>query len=733
MELKEIYKSSIERPINGVIKVAQNDEESLRQELQEYVVTKELRRHFSLFYNNYERSLETPTDKIGVWISGFFGSGKSHFLKILSYLLANNTVAGKKAVDYFADKFDDPMMFAQVERCASVPTDTILFNIDQKSPVNKDKTAILRVFAKVFYDFLGFYGNDLKVAKLEQFITKQGKMDSFKACFKDINGSDWEDSRDAFAFFEDDIVETLMQTLGMSETAARNWFNGTETAEISIDSLVNEISDYVMSRGRDYRLLFMVDEMGQYIGTDTDLMLNLQTIVEQIGINCYGQVWVIVTSQEKIDNMSIITGSDFSKIQGRFNTRISLSSSSVDEVIKKRLLQKTEHAEALLKMIYESNSAVLKNLFTFENQRKDLKGYAGADDYAETYPFVPYQFNLMQSVLEEIRKHNHAGQHQSLGERSMLALFQEAAKDIIHKDETALVPFSMFYNTVHTFLESVIRRVIDRCQTAADNFDGIEQYDVNVLKVLYLIRYIDDIPANIENITTLLIENINTDKIDMRQKVQESLDRLLKENYISRNGDIYTFLTDEEQDIDREIRAVPVDSANIVKAVGDRIFGDIYPSKKFRYDKNNDFAYDQMIDETTYGQITGAMKLRFVTLASDLYSGDDSRFIMMSGTNDKDIKEAIIVLSDEYPYYEELENAMQIRKFVSTRNVSNFPESIQNIIRNKQHWSKVVDLDPSSLYEYYHRHGEIETIDHIINRMIELKKLEIAEKIIEGI
>ena len=220
MKLLNIYKSDINRDINGVIKVAQNDEQSIEQELREYIITKELRKHFNTFFNNYEKSLNYPTDKIGVWISGFFGSGKSHFLKILSYLLSNDVVAGKKAVEYFADKFEDPMMFAQVERCASVPTDTILFNIDSKSPINKDKTAILRVFAKVFYEHRGFYGDDLKVARLEQFIDKSGKMDEFKSKFEEVNGDTWENARDAFAFFEDDIVEVLMSTIDMSETSA---------------------------------------------------------------------------------------------------------------------------------------------------------------------------------------------------------------------------------------------------------------------------------------------------------------------------------------------------------------------------------------------------------------------------------------------------------------------------------------------------------------------------------
>ena len=378
MLLQKIYKADIDRDINGVIKVAQDDEKSIRQELSEYIITRELRRHFNTFLNNYEKSLSYPTDKIGVWISGFFGSGKSHFLKMLSYLLSNREVDGKRAVDYFADKFDDPMMFAQLERCVKVPTETILFNIDSKSPINKDKTAILRVFAKVFYEHRGFYGDDLKVAKLEQFVDKAGKTEAFCQKFQEVNGDTWENARSAFAFFEDNIVEVLEDTLGMSETAARNWFNGTETADLSIEQLVKEIKEYIDSKGKNFRLLFMVDEVGQYIGSDGSLMLNLQTIVEEIGSKCGGRVWVIVTSQEAIDSITKISGDDFSKIQGRFNTRLSLSSSSVDEVIKKRILAKNEYAESLLKMVYGKNSAVLKNLFTFNQAVLDLKGYGSS-------------------------------------------------------------------------------------------------------------------------------------------------------------------------------------------------------------------------------------------------------------------------------------------------------------------------------------------------------------------
>lgn len=679
MKIQSMFQKDINRDINGVIKVAQDDEHSLQQELGEYIITKELRRHFNTFFDNYSKCIDHPTDKIGVWISGFFGSGKSHFLKILSYLLSNRTVGGRTAVDIFKDKFDDPMMYATVIRCTNIPTESILFNIDIEGPINKDKTAVLRVFAKVFYNHLGFYGEDLKIANLERFVDKQGKTEAFHRVFEEVNGAPWLESRASYAFFEDDIVSVLQSVLGMSETAARNWFNSEENANMSIKQLVEEIKEYVDSKGKDFRLLFCVDEVGQYIGDDGDLMINLQSIVEEVGSKCRGKVWVMVTSQEAIDSVVKISGDDFSKIQGRFNTRLSLSSASVDEVIKKRILEKTEDADALLRMVYDKERAVLKNLFTFNNAVLDIKGYEDGAEFSATYPFVPYQFIIIQKVLTEIRKHGNSGKHLSGGERSMLSGFQEAVQKVQSNDENALVSFSQFYDTVHTFLESTIRRVIDRCQTAADQRDGLEQRDVSVLKLLYLVRYIDDIKANIDNIAILMVDDIRTDKITLRREIAESLERLETQNYVARNGDTYSFLTDEEQDIAIDIRNTSVDSATIVQSIGQTIFNEIYPSKKYKYNKY-DFAYDQYIDETLVGAATGGVRLRFVTVASDYYNAPEARLIMDSQVNN----EAIALLSNDALYFEELETAAKIRKYIKQKNVSQLPESIQEIIRKRQ-------------------------------------------------
>ena len=549
MRIQNMFYDDIDRKINGVVKVDQDTADVLAQEVKEYVITRDIRKHMITFFNNYGESFHEPTADVGVWISGFFGSGKSHFLKMLSYLLENKTVDGRKVEDYFRDKFDDEATFMTISNALKGETDTILFNIDIEGSINKDKTAVLRVFAKMFYNYLGFYGENLKVAKLEQFVEKQGKTEQFRRVFEEKNGASWLESRDAFAFFEDDVVETLMEVLGMSEIAARNWFDGTETVETSIAQLVSEMKEYVDTKPANFRLLFMIDEVGQYVGDSVDLLMNLQSLVEKIGSECNGKIWVACTGQEAIDEIIKTRQDQFSRIQARFKTRLSLTSSSADEVIQKRILRKKEEVTPALEQVYNENDAVLRNLFTFTDALLDIKGYGSPSEFAKNFPFVPYQFIIMQKVFSEIRKHGNSGKHLSGGERSMLSGFQEAAQKIEHKDEYALAPFYLFYDTVHTFLDSTIRRVIDRCQKAADNHDGIEQQDVAVLKLLYLVRYIDDIKANLDNIVILMADDIRVDKIIMREQVRDSLNRLMSQDYIGRTGDTYNFLTDEEQDI----------------------------------------------------------------------------------------------------------------------------------------------------------------------------------------
>ncbi|NLC13795.1 MAG: BREX system P-loop protein BrxC, partial [Chloroflexi bacterium] len=507
-------------------------------------------KHFTDFFASYKKGINGHTDKMGVWISGFFGSGKSHFLKILSYLLENKEVNGKKAIDYFIDdkKIIDPMVLADMKLAASVPTDVVLFNIDSKSELagKQTKDAIVSVFLKVFNEMQGFCGSIPALADLERQLTEQDRYDEFKEKFEDEFGKPWIDSRNKFDFIQDTIVDVLEDMGFMSESAARNWCEkAIEPYQISIENFAKLVKEYLDHKGRNHHLVFLVDEIGQYIGDDSKLMLNLQTVTEDLGTACRGKVWIIVTSQQDIDSITKTKGNDFSKIQGRFDTRLSLSSANVDEVIKKRILDKSTTAEQTLRLLYEQKSTIIKNLIVF-NDGVEKKLYANEHDFALVYPFVPYQFNLLASVLTSIRTHGASGKHLSEGERSMIALFKESAMNLMDREHGALIPFNVFYDALHQFLDHSHKGVISR---AADNSyinpdNEADNFNVNVLKTLFMIKYVKEITANVDNITSLMISDIDTDRIALKKRVEEALKILVRQMLVQKNGDNYVFLTD---------------------------------------------------------------------------------------------------------------------------------------------------------------------------------------------
>ena len=685
MIIRNMFEKQIDRHIGGVVMVDNDVTKEIEQEVSEYVITNELKKHFIAFFSFYVDALNIPTTDIGVWISGFFGSGKSHFLKMLSYIMENREINGVRTVERFREKFqDDPATFMMIDQATRPQTETILFNIGIQSSINKDDTAVQRVFAKVFYEHLGLYGRNLKVALFEHYILQQGKYDEFKAAYKNRSGRNWEDDRQGFAFKGKFIVPTLMEVLDVSQEHANAWFKDKAPIEFSIELLVSHIKAYVESKPKDFHLLFMADEVGQYVGTNVSLLLDLQGIVEKLGSECKGKVWVICTGQSALDEIIKVRSDEFSRIQDRFKTRLSLSSSSVDEVIQQRLLKKKPEAQKLLENLYDQNAAVLRNLFAFTTNIVAIKrDYLGGGEFAANYPFVPYQFILLQRVFTEIRRHGNSGKNASDSARPMLAGFQEAITKapgdiILDRDEYALVPFHRFYDTVHKSLDPAIRNVIEKAINDADKGFGIQKDDVNVLKLLYLLRYIQEyMPSTVDNLTILMADDIRMDKLARKAEIQASLDRLMSQNYIARHADQYNFLTDEEQDIQREINNTPVDTAKISEKIGSIIYGSIYVNKKIQVGKTP-LPFDQFVDGHAIGVLNGGMRLRILTDATpEEMKGD---FRLMTETKGKEV---VVVLA-ETDYFKTLENAMKIRQFVKGQNLTQKPKSVQDIIKDQQ-------------------------------------------------
>ena len=383
MIIKNMFSKPIDRDIKGVIKVGQDDDANIKQELEEYVVTRELLKHFSDFFASYKRGITGNTDKMGVWISGFFGSGKSHFLKILSYLLENKEVGGKKAIDYFVDdnKISDQMVLADMKLAGTIPTDVVLFNIDSKSEVNgkQSKVAIVSVLQNVFNEMQGFSGSNPFLADLERKLTEEEKYDLFKEKFEDSFGSAWEESRSDFDFIQDDVVEVLDEIGFMSVEAGRNWCEkATGEYTYKVEDFARLVKKYLDKKESNHHIVFLIDEIGQYIGDDSKLMLNLQTVTEDLGTACGGKGVI---------------------------------------------------------------SRALDNEYLNPNHEKEC-------------------------------------------------------------------------------------------------------FDVNVLKTLFMIKYVKEIKANIENITSLMVSNVNDDRMALAQQVEDALKRLVRQTLVQKNGDIYVYSGD---------------------------------------------------------------------------------------------------------------------------------------------------------------------------------------------
>lgn len=701
MLIHELFTKDLFRPINGVVKVDQQDEAVVWQELDEYVVTRELSEHLRRFFSAYLETIDNSNDanicnRMGVWVSGFFGSGKSHFIKILSYLLRNKQAHNiksndaKQASDFFDDKIKDPLFLQEIKRAISKPTDVILFNIDTKADNKESRDVILQVFVRVFNKLQGFSEDAPYIAEMENYLLEKNLLSKFHQAFKDTTqGEEWLNSRDTYRFMGDEITNALAITLDKSKEESKEWFRewfdkGETDYSLNIEKFAKQVKKYLDRKGKDHRIVFIVDEVGQFIGSDTHLMLNLQTITEELGRICGGRAWVIVTSQEDIDKVlgevKSSKAHDFSKIQGRFHTRLSLSSTNTDEVIQIRLLEKTDIAQSLLEGLFEQKGEILKHQISFKDSSGLLKSYKNKEDFVNNYPFAPYHFPLVQKIFESIRKAGATGLHLSRGERSMLDAFQVAVIKLAKNKENigVLVPLYEFYPSIQSFLDTSVKRTIDQ---AGDN-PNLESFDLQLLQVLFLIRYVKEIKSNIDNLVTLCINQIDADRLSLKRTIEESLHRLERETLINSNGDLYFFLTNEERDVNREIKTVDINNSEQTRFLAELIYQDVLKGQnKHRYQENKkDYGFNCLCDGYVYGSSNQSLVMEFITPLFD----DFQLFIPPKciGYSAESGGRLLIKLEDSIELARELRAWLQTEKYIRLKHDAAAPETLKYILEN---------------------------------------------------
>ena len=244
-------------------------------------------------------------------------------------------------------------------------------------------------------------------------------------------------------------------------------------------------------------------------------------------------------------------------------------------------------------------------------------------------------------------------------------MFKESAVRVMEQAPGALVPFNMFYDALEQFLDHSHKGVITR---ALDNEylnpeHDAECFDVNVLKALFMIKYVKEITANVNNITSLMVSGVNEDRMELTQRVEEALKRLVRQTLVQKNGEIYVFLTDEEQEINRAIEGQDVDPSEVNAKVSELIFDGIYDEKKYRYAAFNgryQFGFNQIVDDRPYkANQSYDITLHILTPNSD-EAADEPTMRMLSGQS----RCVLVVLPNDRTFLDEIRSALKIEKFI---------------------------------------------------------------------
>ena len=601
MALKEMFKKPVDRHIEGVIKA--DDEARLKLEVEEYVLTNEVAKRLETFldaYIHYEGAN-------GVWISGFFGSGKSHLLKILSLILENRFIDGTQALDLFLPKCEgNALLCGDLQKAASIPSKSVLFNIDQKADVisKTQIDALLAVFVKVFDDMCGFYGKQGHIAQFERDLDSRGQYGDFKSAYQNVAGKEWEFGREQALLEGQNIAAAYARVAGVEKDTATGILDKyRKDYKVSIEDFANQVNAHIEKQGRDFRLNFFVDEVGQYIAGNIKLMTNLQTIAESLATKCRGRAWIVVTAQEEmqtvIGEINSQQGEDFSKIQDRFANRLKLTSADVAEVIQKRLLAKNDKGSTYLGTIYQEQANNIKTLFDFADGSQTYRNFQDQEHFTDCYPFIPYQFALFQAAIQNLSVHNaFEGRHSSVGERSMLGVFQQVAIQVADQTTGHLATFDLMFEGIRAALKSNIQKSILVAEKNLDN-----PFAVQILKALFLVKYVKEFKSTVRNVCVLMLDRFDRDLPAFSRKVEEALSLLEQQIYIQRNSNLYEFLTDDEKDVEQEIKHTTVETADVAEELANVIFDHTIRNRKIRHEESGrDYPFSRKLDDRLFGR-----------------------------------------------------------------------------------------------------------------------------------
>ena len=549
-KISTLFANDIDRKIEEVIKVDQVAEESIAAEIDEYVVTDAIKRHFVEVMERYQETPQKPHEGIAVWVSGFFGSGKSSFAKNLGLAIENRDVLGQPVADRFLARARDPKLSVVLKAINEhIPTHTVIFDVSTDRGIRSGNQMLSEIMYRLFLKSLG-YSDQLDLSELEINLEQQGTFDEFKAAYRSETGKEWDEAKKRLMFATSEASRTLHGMDPATFPSADSWANvANNKTDISPGKLADRVVELMARHKPGKSLMFVVDEVGQFVARDVQKMLDLQAVVQQLGVKGRGKHWIVVTSQEKLNEL--VSGLENSKIElarlmDRFPLQVHLEPSDISEVTSGRALQKSGSAEKDLGALYEANRG---RLVQHTKLTADITlPEVDRQSFIDLYPLLPYQIDLIIQIVSGLRTQSGASKHVGGANRTIIKLAQQL---LVHpqtrladSEVGALARLDQIYDLVEGNIASDIRAKIASIPTKVSH-----PLAAAVAKAVCLLQFVKSVHRSAENIAAALHTSVDGDS--RLTEVREALVLLEKEHFVRNKKDGYQIPTPAEDDWDQ--------------------------------------------------------------------------------------------------------------------------------------------------------------------------------------
>ncbi len=549
LKIKDLFALDVEKEVNLVIKADDQTPTQVEKDISEYIVTDQIENLLETFLESYTLS---STDKIGTWISGFFGSGKSYFAKILGYLIENTKLQnGLTAHDRFRERLNSSdkkdFIDGQISAIEKINAEVVIFEIIEHSSSNEDDK-IQKIMLKKLFEKLG-YSKDLNLSSMEFELQNQGYYDEFKD-YLTQNNFDIETERDNQTIFGKHAIDYLVKRQKFSNENA-NDFLKSALQKYSSNLTPSTFTDICLkiSQEKKERIVFVIDEMGAYVtsqkGSD-ERLLQLQAISESFASNGRGMLWIIATSQEKLDEIAQIAERKgaFSKITDRFSVKLDLTSENVDEVVRRKMLAKRTDIIGDLEELFDSKKGNIQTITDTKGEYPKTDSFDGFKDY---YPFFEYQIKMLPDLIESPTGTVYA----EANERKLISIVDMILKKLKDNDYTRCTNIVDIFDSlgVKFFGSGRIEHLNKLDKQSKEIFldDPIKPSDV--MKALETIKRIGKrMNSNEEVLTRVLISDLNQNTYQMQKYVHKCVDFLEKNQQITVHEGIIEIVSDIEKE-----------------------------------------------------------------------------------------------------------------------------------------------------------------------------------------